>query len=96
MPWADLWANRLIGFLERNLCLCPPKLKETAYKHIVLPGLEYCAFICNPTQVSLIHQLELMQQKAARFVLNCPWSRNCMVYVSKMLADLKGCPLKTR
>jgi len=35
-------ANKMIGFLQRNLWHCPRTLKEIAYKQIVLPGLEYC------------------------------------------------------
>ena len=35
-------ANRLVGFLYRNLRHCPNKLKECAYKQMILPILEYC------------------------------------------------------
>ena len=36
-------ANRLLGFLYRNLRHCPNKLKECAYKQMILPMLEYCS-----------------------------------------------------
>ena len=70
--------------------------QKTAYKQIVLPGLEYCSSIWDPTQISFIHQLEMVQCKGARFVLNCPWSRNSTDHVSEMLTDLKWCPLESR
>ena len=54
-------ANRLIGFLKRNLYHCPPNLKETAYKHIVLPCLGYCTSIRDPYHHNLIHPLEMTQ-----------------------------------
>ena len=36
-------ANRLLGFLKRNLHHCSSDLKETAYKHLIIPCLGYCA-----------------------------------------------------
>ena len=33
-------ANRTLGFLQRNLKICPTHLKEKAYKQMVLPLLE--------------------------------------------------------
>ena len=89
-------ANRLIGFLQRNLRYCPTRLKETAYKHLVLPCLEYCASIWDPIQSSLIHQLEMVQHRAARFVLNRPWSKSSRDSVSQMLNTLNWTSFETR
>ena len=86
-------ANRLIGFLQRNL---PIRLKEVAYKHLVLPCLEYCASIWDPIQSSLIRQLEMVQHSAAQFMLNCPWSKSSCDSVSLMLNLLNWTSLKTR
>ena len=63
-------ANRLLGFLKRNLHHCPSGLKEMAYKQLILPCLGYCAAIWDPFHHNLINQLEMMQHRAARFVLN--------------------------
>jgi len=41
-----------------------------------------------------MHQLEMVQHKAAHFVLNRPLSRNSIDHVSEMLTDLKWCPLE--
>ena len=89
-------ANKLIGFLLRNLRHCPPILKETAYKQLVLPCLEYCTFIWDPFQTCLIHQLEMVQHRAGHFVLNYPWCGNSCDSISQMLSKLNWCPLETR
>ena len=59
-----------VGFQRRNLHHCPPHLKERAYKQIVLPSIEYCSTIWDPYQQTSIHKLEMIQHRAARFVLN--------------------------
>ena len=41
-------ANRLLGFLRRNLHHCSLNLKEMTYKHLILPCLGYCAPIWEP------------------------------------------------
>ena len=69
-------ANRLLGLLRRNLYHCPSYLKECAYKQIVLPSIEYCSTIWDPYQQTSIYKLEMIQQQAARFVLNKSWRRN--------------------
>ena len=48
-------ANRLLGFLYRH---CPNKLKECAYKQMIVPILEYCSPIW--TQHRSIHKIELI------------------------------------
>ena len=65
--------NRLLGFLKRNLHHCPSGLKEMAYKQLILPCLEYYASIHDPFHHNLTNQLEMIQHRAARFVLNRPW-----------------------
>ena len=49
-------ANRLIGFYRETFT-------HPADKHLVLPCLEYCASIWDPSQtsLSLIHPLEMVQ-----------------------------------
>ena len=66
-------ANRLLGFLRKNLHHCSSDLKETAYKQLILSCLGYCAAIWDPFYHNLIYQLEMIQHRAARFVLNQPW-----------------------
>ena len=88
-------ANRLLGLLKRNLHHCPSNLKETAYKHLVLPCLGYCASIWDPFQHNLIYDLEIIQHRAARFVLNRPWTRGQYDSITKMLQTLKWTSLET-
>ena len=68
-------ANRMLGFLWRNLQSCPRALKEQAYKTYVRPKLEYCCTIWGPYQQESIKKLEMVQHRAARFVTNTPHRR---------------------
>ena len=54
--------------------------KEHSYKQMILPTIEYC--------LAIIHKLEMIQHRAARFVLNKLWHRNDQDSVSQMLMDL--------
>ena len=82
-------ANRLLGFLCRNLHHCPPHLKERVYKQIVLPSIEYCSAIWDPYQQTSIHKLEMLLHHAARFLLNKLWRRNRRDSITHMLITLK-------
>ena len=42
-------ANKMLGFLKRNLKGCPSELKKTAYISLIRSGLEYGATIWDPT-----------------------------------------------
>ena len=89
-------ANRLLGFLYRSLRRCPNKLKECAYKQMILPILEYCSPIWDPYQQKSIHKLEMIQHRAARFVLNQPWNRQHRDSISELLQNLKWPSLQAR
>ena len=41
-------ANRTLGFLRRNLFSCLQDVKETAYKTLVRPILEYGSTVWDP------------------------------------------------
>ena len=41
-------ANRTPGFLRRNLAACPRDVKESAYKGLVRPILEYGSSVWDP------------------------------------------------
>ena len=89
-------ANRLLGFLRRTLHHCPSHLKEHAYKQIVLPSVEYCCPIWDPDKQTSIRKLEMIQHRAARFVLNRPWRRDCRDSVTDMLTTLHWQTLEKR
>ena len=62
-------ANKSLAFLRRNLQVQSKPLKEMAYKGIVRPVLEYCSPIWNPHHKKYTQKLEMVQRRAARFVL---------------------------
>ena len=59
-------ANRTLGFLNRNLYSCPQEVKETAYKGLVRPVLDYGSSVWDPPGVVLQKELESVQKRAAR------------------------------
>ena len=61
-------ANRTLGFLRRNLSSCPQDAKETAYKGLVRPILEYASPVWDPHGIVVQEELEKVQNRAARFV----------------------------
>ena len=89
-------ANRLLGFLYRNLKRCPTKLRECAYKQLILPILDYCSSIWDPYQHKLIHKIEMIQHRAARFALSQPWNRHHRGSISEMLHKLEWPSLQAR
>ena len=63
-------ANKTLGFLRRNLKIGAVKLKDTAYKTMVRPILEYASTVWDPYKEGHISKIEAVQRRAARFVLN--------------------------
>ena len=61
-------SNRTLNLLRRNLHNCSRKTKETAYKTLVRPTLEYASSAWDPYMQKQIDSLEAVQNKAARFV----------------------------
>ena len=59
-------ANRTLGFLRRNLSACPQDVKESAYKGLVRPVLEYSSSVWDPSGILLQEELEKVQKRAAR------------------------------
>lgn len=61
-------ADRTIGFLRRNLKGCSKLLKSKAYLSFVRPLLEYASSVWDPSYTTLVHSLEMVQRRGARFV----------------------------
>ena len=78
-------ANKVLVLLHHNLNSCSPFVKETAYKSLVRPKLEYCSSIWDPYHQEYKNKLESVQRRAARFV--CKDIRR-QSHVSDMLRDL--------
>ena len=64
-------ANKTLNFLRRNLCTCSVKSKEQAYKALVRPIGEYSATVWDPYVAKNIQKVEMIQRRAARWVLAC-------------------------
>ena len=60
-------ANKVLGHLRQNLHSCSPFVKETVYKSLVKPKLEYCSSIWDPYHQEYKNKLESVQRRAARF-----------------------------
>jgi len=86
-------ANRQLAFLKRNIPIQNRKLKETAYKGLVRPILEYCAPVWDPHHQKYINQIEMVQRRAARFTLGRYNNRSS---VTDMIHTLKWESLKQR
>jgi hypothetical protein len=79
-------ANKQLSFVKRNLPINNSKVKETAYKGLVRPILDYSGSIWDPYQKKYINKVEMVQRRAARFVMNRYHNRSS---VSEMLEQLK-------
>ena len=77
-------ANRTLGFVRRNLRGATHTAKTQAYISLVRPQLEYCSTIWSPHQQNLVHDLEMVQHRAARFVKNLYGQQS----ITAMLRDL--------
>ena len=88
--------NQLLAFFNRNLPTHNQYLREYSYKQLVLPVLDYCATIWDPYYHNAVHRIEMLQNRAARFVLNRPWRRHCYDSVSSMISVLNWQLLQVR
>ena len=63
-------ASQTLNFLKRNLSKCSTAIKASAYLTMVRPIMEYASAVWDPFYVKDIQQLEKVQRRAARWVLN--------------------------
>ena len=89
-------ATNLLNLCRRNLHMCPPKIKEAAYKSIVRPHLDYASPAWSPHTSRNINKIEAVQRRAARFVLgNYQYGPN--VHLTDQINNqLKWIPLQHR
>ncbi len=86
-------ATSTFSFLQRNVRVNAPKLKEKAYQTIVRPHLEYCCTVWDPYTKANIKKLEIVQRRAARYTLNRFWNTSS---VCEMLTHLNWTSLEKR
>ena len=83
-------ANKIIGFLRRNLPIQNTETKTLAYKSMVRSNLEYCTSVWSPHTEKVKSKLE---RRAARYVTNRYHNTSS---VSTMLNHLQLPTLKHR
>jgi len=86
-------ANSALSFFRRNFGHCNREIKIKCYETYIRPICEYATVIWSPHLQSNIHQLEMVQRKAARFVFS-DYSRYSSV--SAMLNELDWRTLEKR
>ncbi len=86
-------ASRSLGFLRRNLRIDSPELKTTAYNALVRPLVEYAPTVWDPYTQKNKHRLEMVQRRAARYVLRRYHNTSS---VTDMLHELKWETLEER
>ena len=86
-------ASSVLGFLQRNFKKCPTNIKVSCYKSLVLPVLEYGCTIWDPYTNKDIRNLEKIQRRAARFILN---DYSWYTSVSHLLLDVNLPSLQSR
>ena len=86
-------ANKTLNFLKRNLNSCSSSVKASAYLTLVRPSMEYAAAVWDPYHHNDILQLEKVQRRAARWVLN---DYNRFNSVTAMLQQLSWPSLESR
>ena len=65
-----LHANKMFGFLKRNLKIGSQKIKESDYKAMIRLILEYASSVWDPNTKINICRIKMAQRKAARLTLN--------------------------
>jgi len=63
-------ATQKLNFIKRNLRINSKTVKEKAYSSLVRPKLEYSSCVWDPHTKSKIHQLEMIQRRAAMYTCN--------------------------
>ena len=86
-------ANSVRSLLQRNLAKCPATVKCYCYNTFVHPILEYASTVWSPYHEHNIYKLEMVQRRAARFVMN---NYNRTASVTEILNSLQWHTLEKR
>ena len=86
-------ASRTLNFMKRNLSKCSSQVKESAYLTMIRPQLEYASDVWDPHCVGDIMELEKVQWRATRWVLN---DYGKFSSITHMLHQLSWPTLQTR
>ena len=86
-------ANKMLGLIRRNFWFCSEDVKQTLYKTLVRPKLEYAAVSWDPHYKCDVGRMEQVQRSAARF---CTGDYCYTSSVKAMLNSLDLEPLEKR
>jgi hypothetical protein len=78
-------ANKILGFLRRNLRNAPAALRDKSYNVLVRPKLEYASVVWSPHKATDIATLERVQRRAARFATGRYRNRSSVTDMLKQL-----------
>ena len=62
--------NSILGLLRRNIKVASTYVKDLAYRALIRPKLEYASVVWSPWQQFLVDNIEKVQFRSARYVLN--------------------------
>ena len=86
-------ANKVLGLVKRNFWNSSRNVKETLYKSIVRPKLEYASEIWDPFYQKDNYAVETLQRKADRFCMN---NYRCESSVTELIETLGWDSLQLR
>ena len=86
-------ASRIVNFVRRNIYGCSAEAKATAYTTLVRPLLEFSSAAWDLHSAKDVHQLECVQRRADRFVMN-DYRRTTSA--TNLLNQLEWSPLSVR
>ena len=86
-------ANKILGYLKRNLPIKQEETKALSYKSTVRSNLEYCSTIWSPHKKKLNDKVKHTQRRAARYATNKYHNTSS---VSNMLEHLNWPPLEDK
>ena len=86
-------ANQSLGFVKHNVKTKSRDIKTKVYKALVRPSLEYCSTVWDPHPIYATQCLEMVQRRAARYVLRSYQNTSS---VSDMLDQLQWPTLAQR
>ena len=86
-------AHNTLNFLQRNTANCPRATKILCYSTLVRPIVEYCSVVWDPHTKTNIDAVEMVQRRAARYVMR-DFRRTSSV--AEMLKNLQWNTLQQR
>ena len=63
-------ANRILGFVKRNIKTKNQEIRIIAHNTLVRPQVEYASAVWSPYTKENINKIEILQRRAARWVCN--------------------------